>query len=59
MFVTAAAKGPGVKYFQRYQIGTNDTHAFVLDTITGRVWERPVPTESDQVDPSFYHEKAR
>ncbi len=55
----AASAGPGNTYFRRYQIQANDTHAFVLDTTTGRVWEREVALERSDVDGSFYRPKGR
>ncbi len=55
----SASAGSGIKAFRRYEIRTNPTHAFVLDTTTGRVWERAVSTDSKEVDRSFYRAKAR
>jgi hypothetical protein len=54
--VMAAALGAGVRYEQqsgRYQITTNEGHAFVLDTVTGEVWEKFEGSSSGDNTPGF------
>lgn len=38
---------------KRYAIGASETHAFVLDTVTGQVWEKFTPLTSGQTDAEF------
>jgi len=55
--VMAAALGAGVGHepqSERYQMATNEGHAFVLDTVTGQVWEKFEPAgQSTSDDPDF------
>ena len=46
--------------YGRFQIETNNGHAFVLDTATGQVWSEmfpPPPSVISVPDPNFYAPK--
>jgi hypothetical protein len=46
--IVPAGPGPG-----RFAIATNAGHAFVLDTATGRVWEKFTPAGGGETSPDF------
>ena len=37
----------------RYQITTSDTRAYIIDTATGRVWEKFTDRSAGSTDPDF------
>jgi hypothetical protein len=47
--------------YGRFQIETNDNHAFILDSATGQVWSEMFPDSQSGVvfvpDPNFYAPK--
>ena len=53
-----AANGPSL-HWGRFDIEATNHHVFVLDTETGKVWQKYVPENSGQTDPDFSSPKAR
>ena len=43
----------------RFDIEATSHHIFVLDTETGKVWQKFVPEDSGQTDPDFAQPKTR
>ncbi len=43
----------------RFDIEATNHHVFVLDTKTGKVWQKYVPENSGQTDADFSNPKAR
>lgn len=43
----------------RFTIATNESHVFVLDTVTGQVWEEFAPNGSGQTSDGFSEPKIR
>ena len=43
--------------YGRFQLETDDGHAFVLDSATGQVWSSPFWKTYDSVDPNFHAPK--
>ena len=47
--------------YGRFQIETNDSHAFILDSATGQVWSSMFPDPSSHIgvvyDPNFHAPK--
>ena len=41
----------------RFQINSNEQHAFVLDTATGQVWERYLPPNQGSTSSNFTERK--
>ena len=46
-------------HWGRFDIEATSHHVFVLDTETGKVWQKYVPENSGQTDPDFANPKAR
>jgi hypothetical protein len=45
------------EYYRRFQIETNDSHAFILDSATGQVWSEMFPDPQGGIvgpDPNFF-----
>ncbi len=60
--LTAGALGAGLIHDQqagRFQLSTNEGHAFVLDTVTGQVWEKFEPTGAGDGDADFGNPKLK
>ena len=43
--------------YGRFQIETNDSHAFILDSATGQVWSSIFLGDLFEPDPSFHADK--
>lgn len=41
----------------RFQINSNEQHVFVLDTATGRVWEKYLPPNQGSTSSNFKEQK--
>ena len=52
-----ASNYPGTSSAGRFQIALRDNHAYVLDTVNGRVWERYLPSSQGRTSNSFHAEK--
>lgn len=43
----------------RFAIEATHDHVFVLDTESGKVWQKFIPENAGQTDPDFAHPKPR
>jgi hypothetical protein len=52
LLVLGAAEHPALRV-GRFEIEVNDSHALILDSISGQVWQNPLPTTGGRPSPDF------
>ncbi len=60
LLLTGAVLFTPTEYYGRFQIDTNHSHAFILDSATGQVWSEMFPDPQVGIgghDPNFFAPK--